>query len=489
MHQVRSSAVAGTFYPGNPTQLSHDVEQMLQDTATDDHCPKALIAPHAGYVYSGPIAARLYARVKNAADTITRVVLLGPSHRVGFRGIAASSADMFRTPLGDIPLDKEAIEQIIRLPNTDYLDQAHEQEHSLEVHLPFLQSTLQKFHLVPLVVGDAQPEDVARVLDVLWGGKETLIVISSDLSHFQPYKDAQIMDRATSLQIEALRDDIKGDQACGCKPINGLMYLARKKDLTVHAIDIRNSGDTVGTKDRVVGYGAFVVEEPAAESGKEPAAGSGQEPAAGSEGAPAASQKSADDSARSDAAPGNYLSQAHRQSLLQLARNAIQHQLATGKEFNVQLDSLPGTLTTSLASFVTINLNGRLRGCIGSLVAYRPLAEDIASNAQSAAFKDPRFAPLKMSEFKDIEIHISVLSQPEPLQVDSREDLLQKIKPGIDGLIIEEQGHRATYLPSVWDQLPAPEQFISELRAKAGLGRNGWSEHTRVYRYTTEEFS
>lgn len=481
MNQVRSSAVAGTFYPGDATQLSHDVEQMLEDTATDDHCPKAIIAPHAGYVYSGPIAARLYARVKNAADTITRVVLLGPSHRVGFQGIAASSADMFRTPLGDIPLDKEAIKQIIGLPNTVYLDQAHEQEHSLEVHLPFLQSTLQNFHLVPLVVGDAQPEDVARVLDVLWGGKETLIVISSDLSHFKPYNDAQIMDRATSQQIEALRDDIKGDQACGCKPINGLLYLARSRKLTVHAIDIRNSGDTAGTKDRVVGYGAFVVEEPSAALDKEPSAASDKEPST--------AQQSANDSTGSDAASANRLSQAHRQSLLQMARNAIQHQLATGKEFDVQLDNLPEIFTTSLASFVTINLRGRLRGCIGSLVAHQPLIQDVASNAQSAAFRDPRFAPLKLSEFKDIEIHISVLSQPELLQVDSREDLLQKLKPGIDGLIIEERGHRATYLPSVWEQLPTPEQFISELRAKAGLSRDGWSEHIRVHRYTTEEFS
>jgi AmmeMemoRadiSam system protein A len=183
------------------------------------------------------------------------------------------------------------------------------------------------------------------------------------------------------------------------------------------------------------------------------------------------------------------LDQQERQTLLQIARAAIQNQLATGKEYTAQLEGLSANLTTPLASFVTINLNGKLRGCIGSLAAHRPLAQDVVYNAQSAAFRDPRFPPLKKTELKNIDIHISVLSQPEPLPVGSREELLQKIRPGIDGLIIQEEGRRATYLPSVWSQLPEPNQFISELRAKAGLNRNGWSDDTQVFRYTTEEFS
>lgn len=475
MNQVRPPAVAGTFYPGNAVQLSHDVEHLLQEAATTASCPKAIIAPHAGYIYSGPIAAALYSRVKNAADRITTVVLLGPSHRVGFEGIAASSADMFRTPLGDIPLDKSQIGQIIGLPNTGYLDKAHDQEHSLEVHLPFLQAALNEFQLIPLVVGDAAPEDVARVLQNLWGGDETLVVISSDLSHYQNYTEAQSTDRETALQIESLSNSIKGDQACGCRPINGLMQLARQKSLSVEAIDVRNSGDTAGTKDRVVGYGAFIVNPSDIDSNNITSTDESE-------------VKSPDQSSPA-AAPEDQINQAHRQVLLQLARNAIQHGLANRTEFDVPLDTIPDELKVNLASFVTINLAGRLRGCIGSLVAHRPLVEDIVYNAQAAAFKDPRFSPLSPREFKNIELHLSVLSPTEPVVVASRQDLLGIIRPGIDGLIIDDRGHRATYLPSVWDQLPDPEQFISELRVKAGLSRSGWSEDTQVFRYTTEEFS
>jgi AmmeMemoRadiSam system protein B len=223
--------------------------------------PKAIIAPHAGYVYSGPIAASVYARLKPARGRITRVVLLGPAHRVGFHGLALPSADYFMTPLGRIPLDQEAVKKISALPQVHVMDAAHAQEHSLEVHLPFLQESLGEFSLVPLVVGDAGPEDVAEVLDALWGGPETLIVISSDLSHYHDYKTAQKLDRATSQAIEQLRiEDIQYDHACGRNPVNGLLHVARRLGLKAKTIDLRNSGDTAGSHDRVVGYGAYVFE-------------------------------------------------------------------------------------------------------------------------------------------------------------------------------------------------------------------------------------
>jgi len=441
---------------------------MLAEASTDAACPKAIIAPHAGYIYSGPVAASLYARVKNAAHRINRVILLGPSHRVGFRGIAASSADYFRTPLGDIPLAVDVIKRIAELPNTGFLDQAHEQEHSLEVHLPFLQTVLDDFHLVPLVVGDAEAPDVARVLEALWGGEEPLIVISSDLSHFKPYQEALTADKETCQKIEALDTDIEGNQACGCRPINGLLHLAKSKGLRISAIDVRNSGDTAGSKDRVVGYGSFIVLEPDSQNEKGDELG----------------RNNSDVHSTSES-----YSTSQRQILLQLARNAIENQLFTGKPLQVELDNLPDSLTEQLASFVTLNLQGRLRGCIGSLLAHRPLATDVAANAYAAAFQDPRFAAVTPAEYSDLEIHISVLSKPELMDVASREALIAKIRPNIDGIILEENGHRATYLPSVWEQLTEPQQFISELRAKAGLTRQGWSDATRVYRYTTEEFS
>ena len=260
MQTVRTPAVAGLFYPADATELHAQVRHFLnQVEPSTEPPPKAIIAPHAGYVYSGPVAASAYARLRAVRDVIVRVVLLGPSHRVGFRGIAVSGMAAFSTPFGRILVDQEAVEQVRRLPEVGFLEQAHAQEHSLEVHLPFLQEVLGEFKLVPLVVGDARPSEVGAVLEALWGGPETLIVISSDLSHYHDYQTARSLDSATSQAIEALRyEDIGYDQACGRNPVNGLLWVARRKGLRGETIDLRNSGDTAGTRDQVVGYGAYV---------------------------------------------------------------------------------------------------------------------------------------------------------------------------------------------------------------------------------------
>ncbi len=262
MAKVRNPAVAGMFYPNNARELRAMLTQYLDSARAIGSVPKAMIVPHAGYIYSGPIAASAYARLKPARGQITRVVLLGPSHRVGFNGMALSSADYFVTPLGQIAVDRDAIQKILSFSSVQVLDQAHAQEHSLEVHLPFLQETLGEFKLIPLVVGDATPEQVAQVLEALWGGPETLIVISSDLSHYHDYQTARKLDSATSKAIEQLRiEDIDYDHACGRNPVNGLLYLARRHGLEATTIDLRNSGDTAGSQDRVVGYGAYVFRE------------------------------------------------------------------------------------------------------------------------------------------------------------------------------------------------------------------------------------
>jgi AmmeMemoRadiSam system protein B len=258
---IRRPAVAGMFYPSDPAELAQMLDEMLADAkAVDTPTPKAIIVPHAGYIYSGPVAATAYRRIKALAPHITRVILLGPSHRVPFYGIAASSATQFATPLGMIPLDRKLIDQLVASHQVKLLDEAHSMEHSLEVHLPFLQKTLGNFSLVPLVVGDARPEEVATVLETCWGGEETLIVISSDLSHYHDYATAQKMDRATSTAIEELEPEaIEYDDACGRNPVNGLLQLARKKRLHARTIDLRNSGDTAGPRDQVVGYGAYII--------------------------------------------------------------------------------------------------------------------------------------------------------------------------------------------------------------------------------------
>ena len=257
---IRPAAVSGQFYPANPAELEHMVLSMLNSVHDIPPPAKAIIAPHAGLVYSGPIAATVYASLLANKESIRRVVLLGPSHRVYLKGLALSSADYYETPLGKIEIDQDACDSVRNLPQISVTDAAHAQEHSLEVHLPFLQLVLDQFKLVPIVVGEASPDEVAEVLEVLWGDEDTQIIISSDLSHFHDYETAQRLDLSTSKAIENLElESIGSQQACGCMPMRGLLQLARKKHLHAKTLDLRNSGDTAGSKERVVGYGAYSV--------------------------------------------------------------------------------------------------------------------------------------------------------------------------------------------------------------------------------------
>lgn len=259
---IRRPAVAGLFYPDDRAELERSLAKYLADASVDPPgtpAPKALIVPHAGFVYSAAVAASAYARIARLRGVVTRVVLLGPSHRVPLRGLAASSADSFATPLGDVPLDRDAIDEILAFSEVRLLDEAHEAEHSLEVQLPFLQYVLGDFRLVPLSVGDAEPERVSEVIEALWGGAETHIVVSSDLSHYYPYTSAQTRDAATSRAIEALDPaGLDSESACGRIPARGLLLSAKRHGLSARTVDLRNSGDTAGGKNEVVGYGAYV---------------------------------------------------------------------------------------------------------------------------------------------------------------------------------------------------------------------------------------
>jgi AmmeMemoRadiSam system protein B len=257
MSTVRQPAVAGLFYPVEPKQLAHDVQQLLAEARPFDLIPKALIVPHAGYVYSGAIAATAYATIRTIAPRIRCVVLLGPTHRVAVHGLALPGVDAFDTPLGRVMLDAAGARAIAHLPQVSVSAQAHSLEHSLEVQLPFLQSILTDFTLLPLAVGMATAAEVAEVLETVWGGEETLIVISSDLSHYLPYAAAQRVDNETAQSILKLRQPIAHDHACGGTPISGLIVAAQKHHLAPHLLDLRNSGDTAGSHAQVVGYAAF----------------------------------------------------------------------------------------------------------------------------------------------------------------------------------------------------------------------------------------
>ena len=447
--RIKAPNVAGMFYPGDAGALRREVDAHLSKAPVGSPAPKALIAPHAGYRYSGEIAASAYARLKPRAHEIRRVVLLGPAHYHPVRGVAAPTADSFATPLGRVPVDTAWVRRALKLGFVRELDPAFEREHSLEVHLPFLVRVLPRFSLVPLLVGTAAPADIDTLLETLWGGPETAIVISSDLSHYLDYESARRLDAKTSEAIVALRHDEVGyDQACGRHAVNGLLHLAKRRGLEAKALDVRNSGDTAGPRDRVVGYGAYAFFEPAHEA----------------------------------------LDLESRRHLLGIAARSIRHGLQHGKACAVDLDRLPRALHERRAAFVTLDADGRLRGCIGSLEATRPLAADVAHNAHGAAFADPRFPPVKEDEVEGLHIKLSVLSPATPMQVESEADLVASLRPGIDGLIVRDGDKRATFLPSVWAGIPEPERFVRALAKKAGWPAGHWSDTARAWRYTTEEF-
>ena len=259
---VRSPAVAGSFYPRDASTLAAQVDGYLgRARARPGLRPKAIIAPHAGYIYSGPIAATAYALLAGMRGTVTRVVLAGPAHRVYVTGAAVPTARAFDTPLGSIAVDRETVARLRAFPFVEARDDAHALEHSLEVHLPFLQAVLGEFSLVPIVVGDAAPHQMADLFEAAWGGDETLVVVSSDLSHYLPYDAARKRDQATVDSILALDARIDPEEACGAMPINGLLTLARRRALAVELLDLRNSGDTAGDRDHVVGYASFALYE------------------------------------------------------------------------------------------------------------------------------------------------------------------------------------------------------------------------------------
>ncbi len=443
---IRCPAVAGMFYPQDPAELRNMLSDLLDEVDIDIAVPKAIIVPHAGYIYSGPIAAKAYASLIPANKTIKRVILLGPAHRVFLKGLALPSTTGFSTPLGVVDIDVNARKILSKFPQVTVMDNAHSQEHSLEVHLPFLQMVLESFTLVPLVVGDTTSEDVAQVLSTLWGGEETLIVISSDLSHYHDYETACKIDATTSDSILKFQIDAIGPhQACGCMPLRGFLSIAKQHDMQIHQLDLRNSGDTAGTHDRVVGYGAYAVHN------------------------------------------NETLSIHNRKLLLNIAYKSIKQGYNTGVPIKLNPDEYQLPLCELRATFVTLKIEGKLRGCIGTTQAISPLINSVSDSAFKAAFKDPRFDPLNQEEFDQIELSISVLSVPAPITFASESELLEKLTPGRDGLIIEKGGKKATFLPAVWETLPEPREFLAQLKLKAGIAKNQLLE--KAWCYHSESFS
>ena len=442
MPTLRPPAVAGAFYPGDPQSLVGEIDELLdgvESLGVRFGHPKVLIVPHAGYIYSGATAAHAYSELVPARGVVKRVVLLGPVHRVAVRGLALPGVDLFATPLGRIPLDAGAVRILEDLPQVVTSAAAHAMEHSLEVQLPFLQRVLGDFSLVPLAVGDATREQVAEVLERLWGGPETLIVISTDLSHYHEYETARKIDADTAERIGRLETGLNHQQACGATPLNGLLALAHKKGLSIRRLSACNSGDTAGGRGRVVGYSAFALDE-------------------------------GDTVCREEAG----------RTLIGMARAAIGAKLVARE--SPKSDGAAWLLQPG-ATFVTLTREGRLRGCIGSLAPSRPLGADVIANAEAAAFRDPRFAAMTNDEWAGTQTEVSLLSPAKPIRYSDEADLLDKIVPGEDGLILEAGGKRGTFLPQVWESLPDKGQFLTQLKLKTGLPADFRLARCRVLRY------
>jgi AmmeMemoRadiSam system protein B/AmmeMemoRadiSam system protein A len=441
MHSVRPAAVAGTFYPGDAHALAAEVEDLLgsvEQPVPRLGYPKALVVPHAGYIYSGSVAARAYDELAPARGSVRRVVLLGPVHRVPVKGLAVPSAGAFATPLGVVRVDHEALREVRDLPQVVTSDPAHALEHSLEVQLPFLQKMLGEFALAPFAVGMASVHEVAQVIERLWGGPETLIVVSTDLSHYHAYEQARQIDRATITRIAAFATDIDHEEACGATPLNGLLFASKKKSLSLKLLSACNSGDTAGGKGQVVGYSAFALYQ--------------------------GGEVSLDEA-------GN--------TLLSIARGAIESNLLNKSS---ETKEAPW-LRQSGATFVTLMKDGGLRGCIGSLEAARALGEDVAQNALGAAFRDPRFPAMSAAEWPQCRVEVSLLATPKPLRFADDADLLAQVRAGEDGLILEADGKRGTFLPQVWEGIADKQVFLKELVRKAGLPSDTRLTRCKVSRY------
>ena len=453
--RVRMPAVAGLFYPGDAATLSKTIDRLLAK-APEQSIPqlKALVCPHAGYEYSGQTAAIAYKLL--VGREVQTVVVMGPSHYGWFTGACVPNADAYKTPLGLVPISEKAKGLAGRAPfelerrclverpafwrqspktaPAEGQDTPETWEHSVEVQVPFLQRVLKNFKLLPVVMGQADPEEAAKALAERIDDK-TIVVASSDLSHYHTYQAAKELDsRCVKAICDLDIDAMMTQEACGKTPILTLLHLARQKGWKARLLDYRNSGDVTGEKDRVVGYSAVAFYAPGPEN----------------------------------------LSAAERKFLLDLARKTLVSVTAGGSVPEVAAKDVPPKLLEKKACFVTLTKGGMLRGCIGHLMAIEPLHEAVADNARNAALRDPRFPPVSPEELNQIKIEISVLTDPQPLSFNSPEDLLSKLHPNEDGVLLHIGPRTATFLPQVWAQLPDKADFLEHLSQKAGCDPAAW---------------
>jgi len=440
---VRKPAVAGSFYPADGKRLSADVDGYLGKAPEfpEVYGIRGLVSPHAGYVYSGPVAAYGYRQLMRSR--YETVIVMGPSHYVRFNKASIDDVDYYETPLGRVEVSPK-VKEMLREDVFTYEPEAHVKEHSVEVQVPFLQSVLPPFKLIPIVVGEVDPGKLADAL-MKYVDDDTLIVASTDLSHYEQYDVCRRMDNETVQTILNL-DVNKGigpAYACGRTPTMALMEIARGKGWRTKLFDYRNSGDTTGDKSQgVVGYASIGFHDG--------------------------------------------LDAREQETLLEIAEKTLKAHYS-GEAYEADEKTLPPKLLEVKACFVTLNKNKSLRGCIGDLAPQQKLYRCVIENALNAALYDSRFQQVTKDELKDIKIEISALTEPKQLRYESPDDLLAKLLPNVDGAILKYKGRQSTYLPVVWEMLPEKTEFLQELCLKQGSPTDCWKT-AEVYTYQAQEF-
>ena len=437
---VKKPAVAGSFYPAGKGELSAMVGEYLGE-AKSYSLPKVrgLVSPHAGYVYSGPTAAFGFRQLAN--QSYKTVIVLGPSHYVRFNGFSIPNASWFETPLGRLAISPKVLDLV---KEKGFVNDAriHEQEHSVEVQVPFLQTVLKDFQLIPIVVGGMNPEELASILEK-YVDDDTLVVASSDLSHYYTYEQARQLDSNCVNAIPSFNYSLMQKcEACGEIPVLALMHLSERQKWRGQLLDYRNSGDTAGDKSRVVGYGSIAYYQG--------------------------------------------LNEEEQKYLLDLSRKTLETYIKTGQVIEA---IYPPEKTKEISGcFVTLNKNQNLRGCIGHILPQEELYQCVIDNTISAAVHDSRFRPVSESELSQIEIDISVLSVPKKLDYKNSDDLKEKLVPLVDGVVLKKNMRSATYLPQVWEMLAEKEEFLTILCEKTGLNGDCWTQNPEIQTYRAQVF-
>lgn len=460
MIKTRDPAVAGLFYPAETYQLSSMVDGYLSQSSSPlTSRPHLLISPHAGYVYSAAVAAKAYKRLLPFQNEIKKVIIIGPAHRVSVQGVALSSAQQFKTPLGLLKTDEEITRKLSELPGFRINDAAHAGEHSVEVQLPFLQKVLKKFTIVPLVYGEIDPQALASALEPFLQDNQILIVFSADLSHYFDYQTAQEMDKQTAEKISS-EQPLEDHRSCGATGINAALLLAKKYALQPRLMDMANSGDVTGETDSVVGYASWIFN-------REP-------------------PKKVLSPLEKEVENLRYFAKFNGAELMKISRTALK-EAVNRRHSRPEREDYRDILFNKGASFVTLHKNGELRGCIGSLLPRRAIALDVAENTYAAAMEDSRFPELTAEELPDIRLSISLLTGFEPIPFTSEQNLLEQIAAGTDGIVIRDGNRQGLFLPSVWKELPDKADFLNQLKLKAGLSPSYWSDQIKVYRFRIVE--